>query len=95
MSAAEPINVAELSVEDLVSKFGRKPGDTGLAEVQIALLTKRIESLSHHMKKFVNDIHTSRGMMKIISKRKGLLSYLKEESVDRYRALILQLGLRK
>ena len=95
MSATEPMDVTALSVEDISKKFGRTAGDTGSPEVQIALLTKRIESISGHMKRFVNDLHTERGMMKIISRRKCLLSYLKKESVERYRSLISLLGLRK
>lgn len=83
------------SKADLIKKFGRKDSDTGSPEVQIALLTSRIEKLVKHFGSHVKDLHSQRGMMTMINQRKQLLSYLKRESVDRYRSTISALNLRK
>lgn len=81
--------------QELVSKFRKHATDTGSPEVQVALLTKRIESLANHFKTNKQDNHSRRGMLKLISQRKGLLEYLKRESVDRYKNTLSALGLRK
>ena len=79
----------------IVSEFARKKGDTGSVEVQVALLTERINALTEHMKDHAHDYHTNRGLLQLVGKRKSLLDYLKEEDVQRYRELIKKLNLRK
>ena len=69
--------------------------DTGSPEVQIALLSERINHLTAHLKDHPKDFHSTRGMLKMIGKRRGLLNYLKEKDIERYRALIAKLGIRK
>ena len=80
---------------EIMNTYGRKPGDTGSPEVQIAVLTERIRELTEHMKKNPKDFHSNRGLLKMVGKRRGLLDYLKETDIDKYRALIEQLGIRK
>ena len=69
--------------------------DTGSAEVQIAILTKRINDLTEHFKANKNDHHSRRGLLKMVGQRRGLLDYLKKTDIERYRALIEKLGIRK
>jgi len=69
--------------------------DTGSTEVQVALLTEQIKKLATHLKKYPKDNHSRRGLLKMVSKRKKLLDYLREESEDRYKVFIKKLGLRK
>ena len=83
------------SNSEIIAKYGANDKDTGKTEVQVALLTSKIKKLTEHFAKFPKDKHSKRGMMTIISKRKSLLNYLKNESVDRYTSLITSLGLRK
>ncbi len=80
---------------DIVGKFARGDNDTGSPEVQVALLTERINRLTGHMKANHKDHHSQRGLLIMVSKRKALLSYLKRKDVNRYKALIKALGLRK
>lgn len=80
---------------EIVKKFGKSENDTGSAEVQVALLTKRIERLTQHFGSHRGDIHSRRGMMKLISQRKRLLQYMRHKNVERYRNTIAALGLRK
>lgn len=80
---------------EIVEKFKTHDGDTGSPEVQVALLTERINGLTDHFKSHKKDHHSRRGLLLLVSKRKRLLSYLKGRSVERYRALIKELGLRK
>lgn len=79
----------------IVSEFARSKGDTGSVEVQVALLTERINGLTEHMKEHTHDYHTNRGLLKMVGKRKSLLEYLKKEDVARYRELIKKLNIRK
>lgn len=79
----------------IVSEFARGKGDTGSVEVQVALLTERINRLTEHMKEHSHDYHTNRGLLKMVGKRKSLLDYLKKEDVQRYRELIKKLNIRK
>ncbi len=79
----------------IIAKFQRDSQDVGSPEVQIALLTQRIERLSEHFRQHKEDVHSKRGMFKLISRRKGLLSYLHSENPDRYKFTITELGLRK
>ena len=80
---------------EIIEKFARQAGDTGSTEVQVALLTERINQLTGHMVTHRHDYHTQRGLIKLVGKRRRLLAYLMSEDVQRYRALIKQLGLRK
>lgn len=80
---------------ELIKKFRLHEKDTGSPEVQIALLTERINSLSQHFKIHKKDHHSRRGLMKLVGQRRRLLEYLKGEDVERYRRLIRELGLRR
>lgn len=79
----------------IINEFARTPGDTGSPEVQVAVLTARIQELTEHLKNNKKDHHSRRGMYKLVGQRRGLLDYLKEKDIERYRALIEKLGLRK
>lgn len=79
----------------IVSDFQRAQGDTGSPEVQIALLTARINDLTPHFKEHTKDHHSRRGLLRLVSQRRKLLDYLKGKDVERYRTLITKLGLRK
>ncbi len=79
----------------IIEKFQRFKGDTGSPEVQIAILTEEIKRLLEHLKKHPKDLHSKRGLIKMVAKRRKLLRYLKEESTRRYNALIKKLGLKK
>lgn len=83
------------TVEKIVKEFGRKEHDTGSVEVQVALLTEQINRLTLHLKENAKDYSSSRGLMKMVGRRKQLLEYLKKNDVNRYRALVQKLGLRK
>jgi small subunit ribosomal protein S15 len=80
---------------ETINKFELHKGDTGSTEVQVALLTERINRLTGHMVANRHDYHTQRGLLKLVGKRRRLLAYLRREDVDRYRNLIARLGLRK
>ena len=87
-----------LSVErktEIVSGFGRQPQDTGSVEVQVALLSARLDSLSEHFKAHRHDHHSRQGLLRMVSQRRKLLDYLKRTDQDRYRALVERLGLRR
>ncbi len=79
----------------LIAKFARGANDTGSAEVQIALLTARINTLTAHFKIHLKDHHSRRGLLQMVSRRRKLLDYLKRTHLDRYSSLIKELGLRK
>ncbi|MBI2307711.1 MAG: 30S ribosomal protein S15 [Rhodocyclales bacterium] len=79
----------------VVADFQRAQGDTGSPEVQVALLTARINDLTGHFKEHVKDHHSRRGLLRMVSRRRKLLDYLKRTNVDGYRSLIERLGLRK
>jgi small subunit ribosomal protein S15 len=79
----------------VVSQYQRAKGDTGSPEVQIALLTERINMLTEHFKAHVKDFHSRRGLLNMVSQRRGLLDYLKRSNIEAYRSLIERLGLRK
>ena len=80
---------------EIIAKFATHEGDTGSPEVQIALLTQRINHLNEHLKEHKQDTHSRRGLLKMVGKRRGLLDYLKAKDIERYRAIIEALGLRK
>ena len=79
----------------IIKEYAQHEGDTGSPEVQIALLTKRINDLTEHLKTHKKDHHSRRGLLKMVGQRRGLLDYLKGKDIERYRALIDSLGLRK
>lgn len=81
--------------KQIVAEFGRNANDTGSPEVQIAILTARIEELQEHFDMHKKDHHSRRGLLKMVGKRRNLLAYLKNKDVARYRTLIERLGLRK
>ena len=85
----------EAKKKETIEKFARQEGDTGSTEVQVALLTERINQLTGHMAANRHDYHTQRGLLKLVGQRRRLLAYLSREDVDRYNKLIKQLGLRK
>lgn len=79
----------------IIEQYGRKAGDTGSPEVQIAILTARINELTEHLKKNPKDHHSRRGLLMIVGQRRGLLAYLQKNDLDSYRSLIEKLGIRK
>ena len=81
--------------QQVITQYATKAGDTGSPEVQVAVLTARIEELTAHLKNHPKDNHSRRGMYKMIGKRRGLLDYLKRVDIERYRSLIEKLGIRK
>ncbi len=89
------MSVADINKQAIVADFQRAQGDTGSPEVQIALLTARINELTGHFKAHMKDHHSRRGLLRMVSRRRKLLDYLKGRKPDTYRALIEKLGLRK
>jgi len=81
--------------QELVSKFGDGDGDTGKAEVQVALLTERINDLTQHLRVHGKDHHSRRGLLMMVGRRRRLLNYLQRADLERYRTLVSELGLRK
>jgi small subunit ribosomal protein S15 len=81
--------------QELVAKYGNGDGDTGTAEVQIALLTERINDLTQHLRTHTKDHHSRRGLLMLIGKRRGLLEYIKNKNAERYRTVIEKLGIRR
>ena len=79
----------------LISDYRRGETDTGSPEVQVAILTKRIDALTEHLKANAKDHHSRRGLLQMVGKRRRLLEYLKREDIERYRALVQRLGLRR
>lgn len=80
---------------EIINEYKTHEGDTGSPEVQVALLTFRINDLNEHLKEHKKDHHSRRGLLKMVGKRRGLLNYLKAKDITRYRELIAKLGLRK
>ena len=89
------MTMASAQVAEIIKSNARSASDTGSPEVQVALLTARINELTPHFKLHLKDHHGRRGLLKMVNQRKRLLSYLKEKDADRYTALITKLGLRK
>ncbi len=81
--------------EKIIKEFGSAEGDTGSPEVQVAMLTKRISDLTEHLKTHKHDHHTRRGLLALVGRRRRLLKYLEKTDINRYRALIERLGLRR
>ena len=86
---------ATINKQEIIEKYGRTPNDTGSPEVQIALLTARIDLLTEHLKEHKKDHHSRRGLLKMVGKRRALLEYLKKNDIESYRNLIARLGIRK
>ncbi len=81
--------------QEIIAKYAIHEGDTGSPEVQVAVLTERINHLNEHLKMFKQDHHSRRGLLKMVGQRRGLLNYLKKVDIERYRAIVEKLGLRK
>ena len=79
----------------IIKEYATHEGDTGSPEVQVAILTKRINDLTEHLKDHMKDHHSRRGLLKMVGKRRNLLNYLPKIDIERYRALIARLGIRK
>ena len=80
---------------EIVGKFGRDSSDTGSTEVQVALLTERINELTEHLRTHTKDHHSRRGLLMLVGKRRRLLRYLERSDLERYRSLVAELGLRR
>ena len=87
--------ISQEKKQAIIAQYARTPGDTGSPEVQIAVLTERIAELTGHLKNNQKDHHSRRGLLKMVGQRRGLLDYLKKTDIERYRALIEKLGIRK
>ena len=84
-----------MTKQEIIETYALHEGDTGSPEVQIALLTERINHLNEHLKINKKDFHSRRGLLKMVGQRRGLLNYLKEKDIERYRAILASLNLRK
>ena len=83
------------SKKEIIAKYGRAENDTGSPEVQVALLTERVNHLTEHLRLHPKDFHSRRGLLKLVGQRRGLLDYIRKTDVVKYRSLIGELGLRK
>ena len=81
--------------QEIITKYATHEGDTGSPEVQVALLSKRIADLTEHLKEHKHDHHSRRGLLKMVGKRRKMLDYLMAKDIERYRAIIAKLGIRK
>lgn len=90
MATAAPVDK-----QKIIEEFRTHPGDTGSSEVQIALLTARIEHLTEHLKTHKKDHHSRRGLLQLVGQRRRLLDYLQREDIERYRTLLQRLGIRR
>ena len=88
------LSISKERTAELVAEFGANEHDTGNPDVQVAILSERIRNLTEHLKTHKKDNHSRRGLMMLIGKRRGLLKYIKERDIERYRALIKKLGIR-
>ncbi len=89
------MSISDEKKADVIQKFKVHENDTGSPEVQVAILTERINRLTEHFKNHKKDFHSRRGLLRMVSRRKKLLEYLRKSNVERYRELIARLGLRK
>ncbi len=87
--------LSQAGKQQLIEKFRINENDTGSPEVQIAILTERINQLTEHLKVHKKDFHSRRGLLKMVGQRRGLLNYLQKKDIQRYRAIVESLGLRK
>ena len=81
--------------QEIVARFGKGEGDTGKAEVQIALMTEHINDLTEHLRTHKRDHHSRRGLLMVVGRRRRLLQYLQRSDIERYRAIVQELGLRR
>lgn len=91
---ANKYSISKERTEELVKEFGNGTGDSGSAEVQVAIMSERIKNLTEHLKVHKKDHHTRRGLMMLIGKRRSLLKYIKGRNVEEYRTLIKKIGIR-
>ena len=89
------MSLTQEAKREIVSKFGKSDNDTGSTEVQVALLTQRINHLNEHLREHKKDHHSRRGLLMLVGQRRRLLNYLQRRHLDRYRSLIAELGLRR
>ena len=87
--------IAKEKKQAIIAEYARTPGDTGSPEVQVAILTARIQELTEHLKENPKDHHSRRGLLKMVGQRRGMLDYLKRSDIERYRNLIEPLRIRK
>lgn len=87
-------SISKERTAELIKEFGKGEGDSGSAEVQVAILSERIRNLTEHLKVHKKDHHTRRGLMMLIGKRRALLKYIKNNDIEEYRALIKKIGIR-
>ena len=87
--------IAKEKKQAIIAEYGLKEGDTGSPEVQVAILTARIQELTAHLQENPKDHHSRRGLLQMVGQRRGLLDYLKKNDIERYRSLIERLGIRK
>ena len=91
---ADKLSISKERTAELIKEFGKNEHDSGSAQVQVAILSERIRNLTEHLKTHKKDNHSRRGLMMLIGKRRGLLGYIKERDIERYRSLIKKLGIR-
>ena len=91
---ADKLSITKEASQKIIKDFGKSDKDSGSAEVQVAILSERISNLTEHLKDHPKDNHSRTGLMKLIGKRRGLLTYIKNCDIDQYRALIKKLGIR-
>ena len=91
---ADKLSISKERTAELIKEFGKGEGDSGSAEVQVAILSERISNLTEHLKTHKKDNHSRRGLMMLIGKRRGLLKYIKNRDIQEYRELIAKLGIR-
>ena len=87
--------MSEINKQEIIKQYQRAEGDSGSPEVQVALLTARINGLTEHFKTHSKDFHSRRGLLKMVGRRRGLQNYLKKTDIERYRKICAELGLRK
>jgi len=87
--------VEKVEKKEVIKSFQQHPNDTGSAEVQVALLTRRIKSLTEHLRLHKKDVHSRYGLVKMVSRRKKLLKYLKKNNYEKYKSIIKELGIRE
>lgn len=91
---ADRNSISKERTEELIKEYGKGTGDSGSAEVQVAIMSERIKNLTEHLKTHKKDHHTRRGLMMLIGKRRRLLKYIKSRDIEEYRSLIKSLGIR-
>jgi len=92
---SRPMSLTQERTREIVGKFGKSDQDTGRTEVQVALLTERINQLTEHLRANTKDHHSRRGLLMLVGQRRRLLNYLQRSDLERYRGLVKELGLRK